>query len=349
MDADYSVGCVEAQVENPSYVHRIETTARDHIPESYQLWRTLRLKAEYEAAFSLYAYVDNIEGSERLKAFLECRQYAYFVRHEETGEIRVVSNACRLRWCPVCSQAKSACIRQEVYSWLKKVRNPKFFTLTLAHSNRPLIEQVTQLYKHFRLFRQHRVISKHLRGGVWFFQLKRSKKSGDWHPHLHCLLDSDYIDKRTLSQEWLLTTGNSFIVDIRSVKDARKVGEYVSRYCAKPGRLSDFQRADQIEMFSVFHGKRLCGAFGTGREVRLQPRKYDERFKWQRLQSWSYVIAHRADEKECRTLLRAFLTNQTIPLELVSSLINHAYDYEPILTGTKAQIEDCQLLFKEFR
>lgn len=332
-----------------SSVHLIETTARNHLPKSYQRYRTQYSASEYEAAFKLYCHIDNVEGTERAKLLCECRQYAYFARHSETGKVQVISNACRLRWCPICGRARASVISYEVSNWIRLIRSPKFFTLTLAHSNRPLAEQVATLYKHFRLFRQHKVLKKRVRGGVWFFQVKRSKRSKDWHPHLHCVLDADYIDQRTLSQEWLLTTGNSFIVDIRGIKDPRKVAEDVSRYCSRPSNLVDFLRDDQLEMFTVFHGRRLCGGFGTGRCVRFKPRKSEDFVKWQRLGSWSHIISHRFAERACELVVCAFLTGKVVEVEAVKDLISELPDEQCLHTVPVLQVEDRQLQFKEFR
>ena len=233
--------------------------------------------------------------------------------------------------------------------WLRGVRGPKFLTLTTRHTHRPLADQVAALYKHFRLFRQHKQISRVIRGGIWFFQLKRSSKRSEWHPHLHCVLDANYISQRLLSTEWQLTTGDSFIVDIRAVKDSRKVAEYVSRYCSKPANLSDFTKEDGLEVFSVFHGKRLCGSFGSGRSIHLTPRKCEDVDQWQRLRSWSYVITHQSCDAGCRAALKSFLTGKSVEFSSVESLIEQLPDEQCLHPGSRTQIEDEQMLFKEFK
>jgi hypothetical protein len=331
-----------------SQVHPVETTAYPTIPESYQAWRALHHRLEFEKALDLYCYVDNIEGSSRAERLIECRQYAWFTRHKETGQVRVVSNACRLRWCPICAQARYMSIRSEVSRWLSQVRRPKFLTLTMRHSDTPLESQVASLYKHFRAFRQHRVISRLIRGGCWFFQLKRAKKTGQWHPHLHCLLDSNFIDKVKLSEEWRLTTGDSFIVDIRAVSDPKKVSDYVSRYCARPCQLKDFDQQDRITMFSVFHNKRLCGAFGTGRKISMRPRRCEDYVKWERFGSWSYVVTHRFSDAGCRAILKAFVTNTSISRQtILSSWPSPEHSAGPE-DSQKTVIENRQMQWKEF-
>ena len=332
-----------------SSVQPIETTAELTIPTDYLAWRTRHCEVEWQRALELYCHTDGIEGTHRAEQFVECRNYAWFARHKETGKVRVVSNACRLRWCPVCAIAKTNTIHAEVSDWLRGVRSPKFLTLTSKHTSASLAAQIAALYKHFRLFRQHKQISRVIRGGIWFFQLKRSGPRHEWHPHLHCVLDADYISQRLLSIEWQRTTGDSFVVDIRAVKSERKVVNYVSRYCARPAKLADFESPDAIEMFTVLHGKRLCGSFGSGREVSMRPRRCEDFTEWERFGSWSYVVSNRRNDSGCRQILKAFFTNTACPRETLLSSWPKP-NYGPSTEDTsKKTIEDRQLRFQEFR
>lgn len=299
----------------------LETSIDSTLPTCYNDLRFEKHREELGAAIQLYAELDNIEGTHKTYDLTDCRKYAWFARHKETGQVKVEANSCRLRWCPVCAEAKQLRIRQEVSKWLKSFQKPRFVTLTLSHSSLSLAVQIKHLYKAFRLLRTHKQIAKKIRGGVWFFQVKLGKKDGCWHPHLHVLVDSNYINQKELSLEWLVSTGNSYIVDIRAVKDPGKVADYVSRYCAKPCRLSDFERANRIEIATVLHGKRLCGCFGSGRSCNFKAQKPPDASLWQRLELWHNIIPNRFYNETSRQIVRCWSTGESLPLEICRGLI----------------------------
>jgi len=332
----------------PPQLDTIETSVDAPIPQDYKIWRNSRDPLGYNAALELYSSIDEVEGSHRAEKLKECRTYAWFAVHKESRQIRVVSNACKLRWCPVCAEARYMHIRSLVREWLLSVRNPKFLTLTMRHTNTPLSSQINALYKHFRNFRLQKLISKKIRGGVWFFQLKRGKKSGEWHPHLHCVIDADYIDKVKLSLDWQNTTGNSFIVDIRRVKDPGKVADYVSRYCSRPAKLTEFSEDDRTEVFTVCHGRRLAGTWGTGRRIQFNVRPVNEVAEWIRLGSWSDVVTESRYSPIARRVLKAFFTSQPISEADYNAITgpeeNLGYQRDELSIG----VEDRQLSFKEF-
>ena len=251
----------------------------------------------------------------------------------------LASNACRLRWCPICSQARYNFIRSQVRDYVLSIRSPKFLTLTVRHTSTPLSDQVEALYRHFRLFRQHKFISRLIRGGCWFFQIKRSSASKDWHPHLHCLIDADYIDKRALSEEWRLTTGDSFIVDIRSVKEPQKVADYVSRYCSKPCNLSGFSPEDQTTVFDVLHGRRLCGSFGSGRTISFRPRNTEDRAEWFRCPRWIDILANRGTDRTAKIIWKAYTTGQPVGAADLIEIISPPEDVWKIPAITWEQLE----------
>lgn len=305
---------------DPSLVHTLETTAICQLPSDYQDWKALQHQPEYGEALNLYCRVDNREGTTKAEDFLNCHRFAWFTRHEDTGMIKIASNSCRLKWCPMCSANKRYIIRQAVKDWLKTIRNPKFMTFTVKHSDLPLAEQIKKIYKAYRLFRLHKFLKNKQRGGVWFFQIKRSKKTGQWHPHIHVVMDMDYINKVQIQDDWLLTTGDSFVVDIRAIKDPGKVADYVARYASTPCKLTEFNETDQDTIFSVLRGKRLCGKFGTGNSCLFKPQKPIDFAKWSRLCRWTDCILNRSDNSLLEKLIKAWATNKPLGKETADSI-----------------------------
>ena len=258
----------ESEASVPS-VHPQETTTHDSPPTSYRQRLIQKHEGEYNATKKAYRQWDNEEKTFREFDLEGCRDDAWFAVHLPTATVRVLSSACRLRWCPLCSATRTGQIVQGVGNWLHTCRSPKFFTLTLRHSDESLEKQITRLYACFVEFRRRSYVGKHVRGGCWFFQVKFSLKSQQWHPHLHCVLDAEYMPQKTLKAIWREVTGDSDIVDIRAVRNKKKTAEYVARYAARPATLSTMTTEQAVEVMRALHRRRLCGKWGSGRAIKL--------------------------------------------------------------------------------
>lgn len=331
-----------------SQLDSIETTTIRNLPNCYAEVRRSKYREDFQAAEQLYEDLDHEDGKNRLSQLRECRQYAYFARHKESGKVRVISNSCRLRWCPVCAAIKRIRIADSVSEWLHHISRPKFITLTMSHVSVPVTDQIRHLYRAFRLIRQHKAIRQAMRGGVWFFQIKRAQGDNFWHPHLHIVADSDYIDKRLLSIEWLRSTGNSYIVDIREVKNVKEVSDYVSRYCSQPCKIAQFNKTDRFEIANLLHGKRLCGRFGTGNKCDFKVQRPKEASEWQRLGSWHNFIVNRPFDRSIQRIIEAWVLDESVGYDICQDFIREE-NPEPAIVPTRVlEVRQRQLVIEEF-
>lgn len=295
---------------------RVHTEETSHPSPSYPTYRHYResfCSEALAAAKLLYSYLDKFESGHRLHLLDACRRWAWFVRHKQSGMVHVASNSCRLRWCPICARSRSSYITHQLTPFLSTDSPKRFMTLTQKHSNAPLDFQIENLYRCFRLLRRNRQFSKLCSGGIWFFQVKRSADSQQWHPHLHCCLTGSYIPKDWLSKLWLKITKSSIVVDIKMIRNPEKVAEYVARYSASPVKLEDYSLDDMVTIFKALHGKRLAGTWGTAKGLSLSPPRYVPRGEYEKVGMWSTVHEMRVTSNEARAILKAYHTNQ--PLE----------------------------------
>lgn len=139
-----------------------------------------------------------------------------------------------------------------------------FITLTLAGHNDTLTEKVDRLYKHFKALRNHPLWEERVTGGAAFLEIKYNDKARRWHPHLHIIADAGYIHAGELSDVWRGISRDSFIVDIRRVKDEENAAGYVTKYASKPLNTS-FSNSTALldEAVAALKGRRLCLAFGN--------------------------------------------------------------------------------------
>ncbi len=292
--------------ESTSLVQHKETTVRQSIPDTFQAYKRAFCESDWLAAESIYELFPGVSRESRVSRFRNCRTWAWFTREIETGKVHIASSTCKLRWCPLCSNAKQNSISRNCQDWLEHSRQPKMLTLTLKHSNAPLKHQIDYLYKSFRKLRLSKLFRKSCYGGIWFFQVKRSDSDGRWHPHLHCLISSEYLPHHLLSKLWYKITLTSDVVDIRSVKSHESASKEVARYCARPCRLSELTDEDMVTMFETFHGRRISGTWGIGRKCSLTISKDFDKSKFEYLGNWRTIHDNLAYDERAQKILQAY-------------------------------------------
>lgn len=289
-----------------------ETTGKVTLPSSYRALTALSCTSELAQVRMVYSILDGCGESPHVNRLDECRTDAWFVRHEETGKVRVAAKQCRVRWCPLCSDARQAFLTSQVSEWLKPTEHPKILTVTLKHSNAPIGWQIKNLYEFFRTFRRRSYLKKRITGGVWFFQIKKSKSDSMWHPHIHAVIDGDYLDQKKLSTLWSQITGGSYIVDVRPVKDKDNAVRHVARYAAKPSALADLDLDDAVSLVAAMQGVRLVGTWGTARKISLRAKKPDDADKWFHVGSWSTIFNMQKINSNADAIIKAFFTNKPL-------------------------------------
>lgn len=294
-------------------VHSEETSVSSDSTQSYQQYLTRKDPYELKAATTLYANVFNIRGTSMDGKIQQCRQTAWFAINTTTGSIRVASNRCRLRWCPTCANARRRWIKEQALTWIRTATTPKFLTLTIKHTSAPLKSQTDYLYQCFRRLRLQPYIAQSVRGGLWFFEIKLSTRSQEWHPHIHCLIDSGYVPQTKISTLWHKITHGSTVVDIRAITDPIRAAGYLSKYCTKPARLADYTLEQSIEIYAALHGKRLCGAWGTLRGISLVEPPADDRSNWRNLGTWEHIIGNQTNSPICAEIIAAWMRGTPRP------------------------------------
>lgn len=205
------------------------------------------------------------QSHSRISAFACCGAGSWIQRRELPNggwEYRIRSSCCHDRLCTPCAAVRSWRL-QLALRHLMHEKRMSFITLTLAGKDEGLGEKVDRLYKHFRALRLHPLWSERVRGGAAFLEVKWSDKAQRWHPHLHVVADAGFIDQGELSTVWRTITRDSFIVDIRRVKEEAQAAAYVTKYASKPLNTSFSNDPDLLdEAVVALKGRRLAFAFG---------------------------------------------------------------------------------------
>lgn len=295
----------------PPSVHTIETTGKNQLegaerpnagnvapqrsrPEdrpdyTFRGFLLRTRSAAYARALEIYTDVDGSMSSKLVSRLNNCRKYAWFVQNQATKKLRVMSSRCKLRWCPICRDVSRRIVTAAVDKWLKVQKYPKMITLTLKHTDDPLQLQINKLYDCFRKLRRRAYFQRLITGGVWFFQLKFNQGTGQWHPHIHCLVAGQFLPQNRLKTLWHEITGDSYVVDIRPVKDLENASTEVARYATSPADVTAVSLQRALDIFYATKGRRICGSWGSAKGTTLAPTPQDDGDEWIKIADFFFV------------------------------------------------------------
>lgn len=215
-------------------------------------------------------------GVQRLQRFAMCGSACWIHRTTtHPRKYRLSANYCRDRFCTPCCRATAQVIGMnlEEYSKGKSIR---FLTLTKKTTDDDLDAAIDSLYAAFRRLRNRKTWRERVTGGTAFLEVKWNESPGRWHAHLHILIEGRYWDQREIAAEWLACTGDSHIVDIRSVPSGKPIVNYLVKYATKSIDTATTHNPPRLRQAIVaLHGRRSCTTFGTWRGLRLHHSELD--------------------------------------------------------------------------
>jgi len=289
-----------------------ETTSPNRLKPTYRQQFLQGCEDEYEATMDAYRVIyPHVSDSPRY-ALDHCREHAYFAMDRILGDVRVMSDACHERWCPMCANQKAAFARESTHTYIASLLKPRFLTLTLRHCEDGLLEQIEFLQDCFRRLRTRAYWKKRVFGGIWFLQVHRSEHDGCWHPHLHIVLDAKWLEHGTLSDLWDLVSYGSPVLDIRRIHNPESSAQYVARYSARPARFATMPVDDRVEMILAMKGKRLSGTFGNAKCVTLTPPKSDEERDWVHIGYYDQLVRDAKHDLGAALILQCYA--QGVPI-----------------------------------
>lgn len=258
-----------------SYVHALETTEqarprRTLQEETDRIRREVEFRrkgfgGDHERVHRAMADVD-VDGL-RLLRFRDCGKYATVWKAKDNdAKLKVRSRKCHDRFCPACSREKAFVIGKNVEAKIQS-QTARFVTLTLKHRDEPLHAMVDRLGRSFKVLRRTPLWRKTVDGGIAFYEVKYTN---GWHAHLHVIVVGSFLDYRRLRRTWLEITGDSYVIDIRAIKETKEAARYCAKYAGKGidrGLLRDHRRL--CEAIAALEGRRLVLTFGDWKGWRV--------------------------------------------------------------------------------
>ncbi len=192
---------------------------------------------------------------------------------EDQQTIIIAQGRCKSRLCPLCGRARARRLMYRLRELVKAMDSPRALTLTIAHSDQPLRDQIKHLTTSFHELRRTPVWKKHVLGGVYVIEITFNLTEAQWHPHLHVIIDGTYFPHADLKAAWLVATGDSDIVDIRKINSQAHAAKYLTDYLTQSQDASRLDDDRLPEWATQLHGMRLAQTFGASHAV---PRSEDD-------------------------------------------------------------------------
>lgn len=206
----------------------------------------------------------------RRDAFRRCGSWAWVVRHPtDPDRYAVMADKCHDRFCAPCTRERSHLIASRLAERL--VRKPhRLITFTIRSTNEPLTGLLDKLQTSFAKVRRIDPWRRRILGGVAFIEVHWNADKQRWHPHIHCICEGSYVPDSALQAAWYRVTGDSYVVDVRLIRDADKACQYVAKYAAKGLSRTFVRDPDRLdEAITALSGRRLANTFGTWRYWKL--------------------------------------------------------------------------------
>lgn len=190
--------------------------------------------------------------------------------------------------CPLCAIRRAAkmlkAYLQRYQVVITQYPHLKPYLVTLTVTNGPdLAERLMHLRAGLRRMMRARR-NYQMRGGKsrpefaksWggFHSIEVTNQGKGWHPHVHMVwLCEEPPNGRALSREWRDWTGDSYVVDVRPIRNLEKGFAEVLKYAVK---LSTLTLAEQLQAYEVLRGVRLIDSHGLMRGVEVPEDDGDE-------------------------------------------------------------------------
>lgn len=262
------------------------------------------------------------QSAARLDRFANCGSCACVQYSATEDRFRIAANHCHDRMCLRCGQTRSRQIAAVLLGAMKQ-HHCRFVTLTMRHNDTPLKEQIDRLYRSFAALRRRPFWKSRVLGGAAFLEVKTAKDGRHWHPHLHIICIGEFLPVYDLGREWHHVTGDSHVVDVRSVTDLEEVHHYVTKYASKPMDSSVCASPVHLdELIVALKGRRMVLPFGRWRKLNFA-RADTGADDWCTVESLSDLL---------RDAQAGDLDAQAI-LARVSSRHDHAHNWPPSPDG----------------
>lgn len=207
----------------------------------------------------------------------DCCRSPFIAINRETSEIRIHEFRCKLRHCPYCGKLRAAQLCAKILPLIQKMDDVRRIDLTTKSNDDPIREQFRHIVKCFAELRKTDLWKAHYSKGFYSLEATHNNETDQWHPHIHIIVDGEYLKHARLKKLWHEITGDSTIIWLKRCATQSQAVYYVNKYVTKtqdPSLVPDHRIA---EWALALKGMRFVNLFGGLRHDKINDE--DERPK----------------------------------------------------------------------
>lgn len=184
---------------------------------------------------------------------------------QSCGFKKAVPVSCGNRFCPTCSAARRRRTLKRLRAIIQKVRpkrpySTKHLTLTVTNT-RDASAGAKYIVGAFRKLRQRAFWRGHVLGGAYALDI--TGRPGNWHVHMHCIIEAKFTPWRKLLTEWKRVAKASGVY-IQEVP-VDHVLSHLTSYVTK----NHLPESHQIIISDALKDYRLFQTFGTWHSIKV--------------------------------------------------------------------------------
>ncbi len=181
---------------------------------------------------------------------------------------------CKKLFCPDCAAERATRLGNQTETKIREVMKTtsgRLCSLTLTTKNAATLDGgLVKLKKSFAKFKRKKVFKNHIKGYFGAFEYTFNPVTNDFHVHLHLtVLRGKFWNQSDISDAWRDVTGDSFIVDIREIKNIHKGIKEICKYPMKPADLMTMPDEKFLEVVKMKKGTRMFVSGGCFYNVKL--------------------------------------------------------------------------------
>jgi plasmid rolling circle replication initiator protein Rep len=207
-----------------------------------------------------------------------CSDWIEFLKSQGEGEKMrwERANACKCRFCPLCSWRKTkkdAIKISTMMKYLVAVKKVRFLFVTLTAPNvkgDKLSEEITRYNKAFAKMMERKEFTAINKGYVRKLEVTYNKERDDYHPHFHCIIavSSGYFSKPggyIKQEKWLnawrdvMNDPSITQVDVRTVKDMGEKSNAIAEIAKYSAKDADYLQSQEVfdAFYNALNGRQL--------------------------------------------------------------------------------------------
>jgi hypothetical protein len=211
------------------------------------------------------------------KTALRMKQCCSVFKHTTCGQHTIKSYPtfrCKKLFCPDCAAERATRLSRQTelrIAEVMKTTSGRLCFLTLTMKNAATYEAaILKMKKAFSKFKRKKIFKEHIKGFFGGFECPFNPKSKDFNIHLHLIvLRGKFWSQAEISKAWQEVTGDSFVVDIREVKDVHEGVKELCKYVVKPLDLLKMPDNKFREVVELKKGTRMFVSGGCFYGVKL--------------------------------------------------------------------------------